>query len=378
MSRFLVVTILLACGLTPVVKAQTQSGESPVGAQGEVRVAGVVHDAAGGRVAYAEVRLMFFESIEMSVKTNADGEFDFGLMPGAFQDKSIRVNATGFAPYRQGLTLRDASSLEIVLAAASVNEQVVVSATRTATRLNETPASVVVINREQLQTTAAVTIDDALRQVPGFQLFRRTSSRTANPTTQGVSLRGTGASGASRALVLADGVPLTDPFGGWIYWGRVPRESVNRIEVLRGAASDLYGSGALGGVVSIEKRTTNAPFSFSLETSYGTQNTPDASLWVGGRRGRWGASVAAEGFRTDGYIAVAEGERGAVDTAVASRRTSGEATIERFLDENRAGLNRLFLRAATYGEDRRNGTPLQTNSTGLRQFSFGADGGAHR
>ena len=61
-----------------------------------------------------------------------------------------------------------------------------------------------------------------LRQVPGFSLFRRTTSRAANPTTQGVSLRGLGASGASRALVLSDGFPLNDPFGGWVYWDRAP------------------------------------------------------------------------------------------------------------------------------------------------------------
>ena len=65
-------------------------------------------------------------------------------------------------------------------------------------------------------------LDDQLRSVPGFSLFRRTSSRVANPTTQGVTLRGMSASGASRTLVLADGVPLNDPFGAWVYWDRVP------------------------------------------------------------------------------------------------------------------------------------------------------------
>jgi len=72
---------------------------------------------------------------------------------------------------------------------------------------------------------------------PGFSLFRRSGSRTANPTSQGVSLRGLGASGASRAVVLADGIPLNDPFGGWVYWDRVPRVSVAEVEVLRGSAS---------------------------------------------------------------------------------------------------------------------------------------------
>ena len=68
----------------------------------------------------------------------------------------------------------------------------------------------------------ALTLDDFLRRVPGFTLFRRTSSLVAHPTAQGVSLRGVGPSGASRSLVLADGIPLNDPFGGWVYWSRVP------------------------------------------------------------------------------------------------------------------------------------------------------------
>lgn len=63
---------------------------------------------------------------------------------------------------------------------------------------------------------AATAPDHALRLDPAFSLFRRTDSLGANPTAQGVSLRGIGPSGASRTLVLLDGVPLNDPFGGWV------------------------------------------------------------------------------------------------------------------------------------------------------------------
>ena len=123
---------------------------------------------------------------------------------------------------------RDARMTLVASAALAQSETITVTATRTETRIGDTPASVVVLSREALQTTAAATTDDALRQVPGFTLFRRSGSRTANPTTQGVSLRGIGASGASRALVIDDGIPLNDPFGGWIYWGRVPRSAIER------------------------------------------------------------------------------------------------------------------------------------------------------
>src|SRR5688572_1833106 len=114
-----------------------------------------------------------------------------------------------------------------------------------------TPAAVTTLGRLDLDTSPAATLDDTLRSVPGFSLFRRSSSRVANPTTQGVTLRGLAASGSSRALVLADDVPLNDPFGGWVYWNRVPSAALAEVSVARGAAGDLYGADALAGVVSI-------------------------------------------------------------------------------------------------------------------------------
>src|SRR5207247_3089037 len=120
------------------------------------------------------------------------------------------------------------------------SDVITVTAARTPTRLGDTPASVVILSREAIAASPSPAIDDALRQVPGFTLFRRSGSRTANPTSQGASFRGIGASGASRAAVLDDGIPLNDPFGGWVYWGRVPREAVGRIEAGRGGTSALH------------------------------------------------------------------------------------------------------------------------------------------
>jgi outer membrane receptor protein involved in Fe transport len=181
-------------------------------------------------------------------------------------------------------------------------------------------------------------------------------------------LRGTGASGASRALVLNDGVPLNDPFGGWVYWGRVPRMEVERVEVLRGGASALYGSGALGGVVNIMTRRVREN-TLALEASYGNELTPDISLDASARKGRWGARLSAESFATRGYTIVDADERGRVDVPARARSTALDFMLERRLTEN----SRAFLRAAYFGEARGNGTPLQTNRTHLRQFSAGLD-----
>src|SRR5437763_7790131 len=115
----------------------------------------------------------------------------------------------------------------------------------------ETPASITVLDQDQLQTIPGNNLDDRLRQVPGFGLFRRSSSIVANPTTQGVSLRATGSSGASRTLILWDSIPLNDPFGGWVYWTRLNPAFIDRAEVERGGNTAVFGDRALGGSISL-------------------------------------------------------------------------------------------------------------------------------
>jgi outer membrane receptor protein involved in Fe transport len=242
---------------------------------------------------------------------------------------------------------------------AQVAETITVTATRTETRLADTPASVVVLAREAIEASPALTLDDALRQVAGFTLFRRTGSRVANPTAQGVSLRGVGASGASRALVLDDGVPLNDPFGGWVYWGRVPRVAVERAEVLRGGASDLYGNSAMGGVIQFVRRKTPAT---TIEAAAGTQQTATTSFYTSGTM----ASASGEWLTTGGHVLVRPQERGSVDVEADSRHAAVDATLRG------AGA---FLRASYFDEKRANGTPLQTNDTTHRQVAAGLDRG---
>ncbi len=243
--------------------------------------------------------------------------------------------------------------------AQSVSDTITVTATRTEGRLADAPSSVVVLSRKTLQSAAAATIDDALRQVPGFTLFRRTGSRVANPTSQGVSLRGVGASGASRALVVDDGIPLNDPFGGWVYWGRVPREALERVEILRGGASDLYGSSAMGGVVQFIRRRASP--ALSLDASAGSQSTRAISAFAAMKAG----SIAVDLLDTAGYVLVDRAQRGAVDRFADASHAAIDLTI---------GRTPLFVRGSLYRESRNNGTPLQTNDTTIRQISAGANG----
>jgi len=121
-----------------------------------------------------------------------------------------------------------------------------------ATRTDVTPASstsyLSIFTQDDIKTTPSLTTDDALRWIPGFNTFRRSSSMVTapadDPEAQGVTLRGIGPGGASRALTLLDGVPVTDAFGGWIYWDELPLAGIDHVEVVQGGGSDLWGSGA--------------------------------------------------------------------------------------------------------------------------------------
>jgi outer membrane receptor protein involved in Fe transport len=338
----------------------------PVRAQAS-HVEGIVRDSSGASVPGARVELSA-KSYSASATTDSSGAFVFENVPES--SGTLTISASGFRAVTQQWTAGSNFRIrvEITLVPASVNQQIQVTTNRAATLLADVPVSDIELTRDDLQNTPALTLDDELRQIPGFSLYRRSSSRTANPTTQGVSLRGLGANGSSRALVLQDGIPLNDPFGGWVYWDRVPAESVSTVEIAQEGASSLYGSDALGGVVQFISRPAE-PAGISLETSYGNQNTPDLSLWAGGQKGKWESSFAGEVFNTDGYVLVPEADRGPVDTRAGSQHGTADLMIGRKIGEN----SEIFARGWYLDETRQNGTPLQTNDTKLGQGALGAN-----
>jgi outer membrane receptor protein involved in Fe transport len=252
--------------------------------------------------------------------------------------------------------------------AVRIDEAITVTATRNEETLADTAASVTILDKETIRSSAPATLDEKLRQVPGFTLFRRSGSRFAHPTAQGVSLRGVGASGASRALVIDDGVPLNDPFGGWVYWNLVPLQSIDRVEILRGGASDLYGSGALSGVINLVRASDPAPL-LSIDASYGDDSTHAASLFVASRSDEFSWEASGSRFRTDGYVLVPSTERGQVDVPSGSEHTAAEMTF-RWAGERGP---RWLARTGYYDEDRDNGTPLQQNATRIWRGVVGID-----
>ncbi|MDQ6708082.1 MAG: TonB-dependent receptor, partial [Acidobacteriota bacterium] len=235
----------------------------------------------------------------------------------------------------------------------------------------ETPANVSEITPEALARTPGVNLDDRLREIPGFSLFRRTSSVVANPTTQGVSLRGIGSSGASRSLVLWDGVPVNDPFGGWIYWTRFPPDNLQRIEISRGASTSVFGDLAMGGAISLFSRPARR---HHLSAGYEGGNRNSRDVWAGYSDlwSRFALSGSARAYTTDGYYVVPKNIRGSVDRPAGVSFVDSTARLDFF-----GGGHQFFVEANILAEERPNGTMLTKNSTSLgtvsahylRQFS---------
>jgi outer membrane cobalamin receptor len=245
-------------------------------------------------------------------------------------------------------------------------EPVVVTVTRTEQPAGQAPASVTVLTREDISLSPSVTLDDLLRQVPGFSLFRRSSSLVTHPTTQGLSLRGIGPSGTSRALVLVDGVPANDAFGGWVYWDRIPLQGIEQIEVVRGGGSSAWGNYAIGGVVHVLTRRPIERGVF-FDGSYGTHNTMNFDLLVHEVQGPFRVALEGNYFKTDGYFVVKDSRRGAIDIEADSRHVTFNGRAEMVLSPEAS----LFISGTYFDEDRGNGTPLQNNGTTYGGGAFG-------
>jgi outer membrane receptor protein involved in Fe transport len=319
-------------------------------------IRGVVVDISGSPVPDAVVVLVV-GGREQPVTVAADGTFMVPATPS-----EIQVRAPGFTDASARVDVNETGPLRIVLRPASFADSVVVTAGRGETRL-PSAASATVLSAAELANTAAGTLDDALRQTPGFTLFRRSSSRTANPTTQGVTLRGVSGSGASRTIVLADGVPLNDPFGSWVYWNRVPMAAIDRVEVVRGGAGDLYGADALGGVIQLLTFSPARPRARATVDG-GSHDTGRASLFAGTTVNGWTATAAGEWVTTAGVTTIDPAVAGPADIRAESDYRTGFASVGTERERWRGSV-----RLSAYSEDRGNGTPVQLNTTDWRQLS---------
>ena len=214
------------------------------------------------------------------------------------------------------------------------------------------------IDRARLQSTASGRLEDALRDVAGLTQFRRSDARSANATSQGATLRGLGGNASTRALVVLDGVPQTDPFGGWITW---PAYAPNRLagaRVTRGGGVGALGPGALSGVIELDSvSATDAP-SQAASFAYGARDSLDASALLSGDIGDAFAFVGGSYVRGDGFTPIVEDDRGAVDGPAPYEQASVSARVVAPI----GGETEAQLAFLAFADNRNRGVPFTDNS----------------
>ncbi len=259
--------------------------------------------------------------------------------------------------------------LYLLLAVSSISAQsplqfyeadsaVTVTAFREATPTHTAPFSLSRINFGETPLVATPAVDEILEHTPGFSLFRRSSSAIANPTIQGVSLRGIGPSGASRSLVLWQGLPLNDAFGGWVYWSRVNTAALERVEIVRGGGSSIYGSSPISGTIQFLPDTSphtrlhmqsHSTGAYDLSASVRQRLSSGLDFSINGKTGKMG-----------NFYKIPKSRRGQVDRRANAGYNQLAASLR--LTQNRWMWQ---LRGTAFDEQRNNGTRVQKNDTRL-------------
>ncbi|HEV8448353.1 MAG TPA: TonB-dependent receptor [Gemmatimonadaceae bacterium] len=268
---------------------------------------------------------------------------------------SVAVPATGTVSHE--VSLKEGSLLL---------SSVIVSATRTAVEASKVTATVNVLTSEQVRQTPAREAQDMLREIPAVELPR--TSSLVGGTAQIVSIRGVD---EGRTAVLFDGIPVNDAWGEWIDWGRVPKAMIDHVEVLEGGTSNLYGNGAMGGVISFFGRPMS-PGSMDLQADGGSRSARHAYLGAGVPLGS-GFSVDVNGDYQEGggYKLIGlNGAVGPIDVASTSITRNGYARL------NYAPSSQwsAFATGHFFGDSRGLGTPLSAGNRDQRDADFGVNG----
>ena len=179
--------------------------------------------------------------------------------------------------------------------------------------LDETPATPAydkqIIDREQLVSVPSGRIEDALASVAGFQQFRRSDSRSANASAQGATLRALGGNATSRALVLLDGVPMSDPFFGYIPFSAIAPERLSQIRVTRGGGSGPFGTGALAGTIEMESAGIDQLDGIAGQALVNDRGETELSGSAGARLGSGFLVASGRWDRGKGFYTTPEADR---------------------------------------------------------------------
>ena len=247
-------------------------------------------------------------------------------------------------------------------------DEVVISTTRSPQAANLSAASVTMLKQDQIRRTPYTgghEVDDLLRTVPGVQPATL-SSRYNHPTAQSLSMNGLG---SRRALVLLDGVPLNDGFGGWINWGLIPND-LERVEIVPGGASNLYGTWAMGGIIHLISQAGRSKNGESVELNGGSFESHLQSVRAQYGNVRTGWTLGYRHFNTAGFLTVPSYQRGMADTPVGSEHHHFTGKVSHEVTSHTTAS----LSGAYYTEDRSFGTSFSRGSRTIGTASLSLKG----
>ncbi|MFT6179248.1 MAG: outer membrane receptor protein involved in Fe transport [Akkermansiaceae bacterium] len=219
----------------------------------------------------------------------------------------------------------------------------------------------------EIQEFAPQTIDALLATDPSFSLYRRQSALFGNPTSSGVSLRNIGATAASRSLVLLDGIPQNDPFGGWVNWARYDPALLSRVRLSSSSQSSTWGNLSVGGSIQLtSKAIKNGQGGLTL--SGGSHGYLAGSFFqdLVSDDERWRFRVGAHASQSEGYFLLQESQRGEIDRKADLETRGAFLQAEWSLNDDLEIQSRL----SWFHEERGNGTALTGNSTEAFDYSL--------
>jgi vitamin B12 transporter len=197
-------------------------------------------------------------------------------------------------------------------------------------------------------------VENIVRDIPGWQQFRRSDARSANPTSQGLTSRGLGGNASSRSLLILDGIPQSDPFGGWVNWTAFDSLNLKGMRIIDGGGSGTDGPGALAG--TIQMSTTRGATSASL--AYGSRQSIDGDVNISVDAGDDGAMTFGGNYsRGDGFIPTISSQRGAGDGATGYESYGLGARFVTQTDE----VGRVEAAVRAFDDKRTRGVPFSGN-----------------
>ena len=233
------------------------------------------------------------------------------------------------------------------------------------------------ISSRHIEQSPSHELDQLLKDVPGLQLFRRSDARSGHPTSQGVTLRALGGNASSRALLVMDGVPQSDPFGAWVNWPAYDPQDLAQVRVIRGGGSVANGPGALAGTIEM---TSRAEPSVSGEVDGGSRDSFEARGRAGIQAGGGVLSLSGRVERSDGFVPVTASTRGPADEQAPYREWSGRGRwvapvgsateLQASLD----GFHDWRTRGTDFTENRTNGADASVRLVGRGSWQWSVVG----